>query len=155
AHLRMATSSLPAVLEPIGRDEGRPVLLSLFELYAHDFSEFVPLDLNANGRFDIAVSDRWWSRDDHFPFFLKWEGKLAGFALVRRGSRITGAYDVMDMAEFFVVRAARGKRVGTSAAHALFAAFPGTWEIRVRRANAPAARFWSRAVEAWTGQTVA
>jgi predicted acetyltransferase len=150
----MDTTGLPALLEPIGRDEN-PVLSNLFELYAHDFSEFVPLDLKANGRFDIRISEHWWTRDDHFPFFLRWGGKLSGFALVRRGSRITGEREVMDMAEFFVVRGARGKGVGTSAAHALFAAFPGVWEIRVRPANVPAAKFWSRAVEAWAGRTVA
>ena len=60
----------------------------------------------------------------------------------------------MDVAEFFVVRGALGNGIGMSVAHTLFEAFPGRWEVRVRRANAPAARFWGRAIEAWSGRAV-
>ena len=144
----------PATLEPIAQEQA-PILRNLFELYVHDFSEFVPLDLKAGGRFDVAIGEQWWTRADHFPFFIRWHGKLCGFALVRRGSRLNaGASDPMDVAEFFVIRGARGKGVGSSAAHALFTAFPGRWEIRVRRVNVAALKFWSRAVETWLGSAV-
>jgi predicted acetyltransferase len=141
------------VLEPINRAQAT-VLQNLVELYAHDFSEFVPLEIKSNGLFDVSFGDVWWTRDDHFPFFIRWNGKLAGFALARRGSRITNATDVMGVAEFFVLRGARGKNVGVSAAHALFTKFPGPWEIRVRQENAPARVFWSRAIEMWTGSVI-
>lgn len=140
-------------LEPIAKDQSS-VLDNLVELYAHDFSEHVPLDLKPDGRFGVSLGDGWWTRDDHFPFFVRWDGKLSGFALVRRGSRITNAADVMDVAEFFVVRGARGRRVGTQAAHALFEAFPGQWEVRVRRTNGLALKFWSRAMQSWLAQPV-
>jgi predicted acetyltransferase len=146
------TRPAQVVLEPVVREQAA-VLNNLFELYAHDFSEFVPLDVKPSGRFDVAVGEQWWARDDHAPFFIRWNGKLCGFALVRKGSRITGDGDVMDVAEFFVVRGARGKGVGAAAACALFAAFPGHWEIRVRQANAPALRFWSRVLASASGGT--
>jgi len=172
------------VLEPIGKEQA-PVLRNLFELYAYDFSEVVPLELGPNGRFDVSPGEVWWGRDDHFPFFIRWNGKLSGFALVRRGSRVTNAAarteaghrseagghpddrahpgagaasnagEPMDVAEFFVVRGARGNQVGAHAAHALFAAFPGRWEIRVRRSNVSAMKFWSRTLETWLGRPVA
>jgi predicted acetyltransferase len=141
------------VLEPIAREQAA-VLQNLFELYAHDFSEHVPLDLKATGRFDVSVGERWWT-DGHYPFFIRCDEKLCGFALVRRGSKFTGEMGVMDVAEFFVVRGARGRKVGATVAHALFTAFPGGWEIRVRQSNAAALRFWSRAVEKWVGRPVA
>ena len=75
--------------------------------------------------------------------------------LARRGSRITTATDVMDVAEFFVIRGARGKGVGAAAAHALLAAFPGRWEIRVRQTNPLAKRFWGRVAHTWAGRPVA
>lgn len=142
------------MLEPITKTEA-PTLRNLFELYAHDFSEFVPRDIGPNGRFDVPIDEEWWTIGDHFPFFIRHAGALAGFALIKRGSRLTDARDVMDIAEFFVVRGARGKNVGSSAAHALFTAFPGKWEIRVRRSNSTALAFWSRAVEKWLGRPVA
>jgi predicted acetyltransferase len=120
------------------------VLNQLFELYAHDFSEYVPLQLKASGRFEVAVSELWWTRDDHHPFFTMVNGRLAGFALARRGSKITGDTEVMDVAEFFVVRGERRKGVGQCAAQLLLTQFAGRWEVRVRQSNAPALAFWSR-----------
>ncbi len=137
-----------SILEPVAKADA-PILRNLFELYAHDFSEHVPLELKASGRFEVDPGGRWWTDDAHFPYFIRCNGgRLAGFALVRRGSRITGASDVMDVAEFFVVRGERRKGIGVVTAHALFDAFPGPWEIRVRHANTPAMSFWSRAVGA-------
>ncbi len=141
-------------LEPISRDQA-PVLGNLFELYVHDFSEYLPIDLQPSGRFDVPIGDQWWARDDHFPFFIRANGKLGGFALARRGSRAGGASDVMDVAEFFVVRSARRHGFGTAAAVALFDMFPGPWEIRIRRANPGALRFWSRVAASWLGRAVA
>ena len=98
-----STSPLPVVLEPCAQEQA-PTLRNLFELYAYDFSEVVPLELNSDGRFDVGVGEHWWSSEDHFPFLIRHDHKLCGFALVRKGSRLTGASDVMDVAEFFVVR---------------------------------------------------
>jgi predicted acetyltransferase len=140
-------------LHPIARDEAA-TLRNLFELYAYDFSELVPLELNASGRFEVPVPDRWWDAADHFPFFIRENQRLCGFALARRGSRISTATDVMDVAELFVIRGARGRGVGAAAAHALFAAFPGPWEIRVRRTNPLAKRFWARVAHDWTGRPI-
>jgi predicted acetyltransferase len=145
-----AEKSAPVVvLQPVARSEA-PVLVNLFELYVYDFSEFMPLELKASGRFEIPLSDGWWNEPHHHPFFIRSEDKLVGFALARRGSRVTGASDIMDMAEFFVLRGVRKKNIGSAAAHALLRAIPGRWEIRVRQSNA-ASRFWSRVAESWPG----
>lgn len=131
------------------------VLASLLELYVHDFSEHVPVPLKPSGRFELPLDERWWTAVDHFPFFVHHEGSLAGFALVRRGSRVTSELEVMDVAEFFVVRGLRRRGVGQAAAHALFSAFPGSWEVRVRRSNAAAQRFWSGVARSWLGHDAA
>lgn len=136
------------VLEPIAADQAF-VLANLFELYVHDFSEQLPLELKANGRFDLPVDACWWTSSEHFPFFIRSEGNLLGFALVRRGSRVSTAAEVMDIAEFFVVRGARRRGVGRSAARALFSAFPGRWEIRVRQSNRAASTFWQNVAQSW------
>jgi predicted acetyltransferase len=137
-------------LVPIGQAQSH-VLASLLELYVHDFSEHVAVELKPNGRFDLPLDERWWTSADHFPFLVEHAGSLAGFALVRRGSRVTAALDVMDMAEFFVVRGARRRGVGQAAARALFARFAGPWEIRVRRSNPAARQFWSQVAHSWLG----
>jgi predicted acetyltransferase len=133
-------------LQPI--EHARAATLSqLFELYAHDFSEHVPLQLEESGRFSLRPRERWWTEPDHHPFFVRSAGRLAGFALVSKGSQVGPERDVMDVAEFFVVRGERRKLVGQRAAHALLARFPGRWEVRVRHSNQPALTFWTHALQ--------
>lgn len=142
------------MLESIERDRG-DVLGRLFQLYAHDFSEHVPLGLTDSGRFDVSAGELWWSRADHHPFFVRIEGRLAGFALVRRGSKLDGDPNVMDVAEFFIVRGERQQGVGRQAVRALLERFPGRWQVRVRQSNPPALQFWSRVLNEWGAGGVA
>ena len=146
--------NLPVTLEAVA-PERAAVLANLFELYVHDFSEHVRAPLKPSGRFEVALDDAWWKSADHFPFFVLHDGELCGFALVRRGSRVTADCDVMDVAEFFIARGWRQQRVGMAAAHALFARFAGRWEVRVRQSNVGARRFWLRSAEVWLGREVA
>jgi predicted acetyltransferase len=147
----MNTTEVDVVLERVTRDSA-PTLDNLFELYAYDFSEHMPLQIKASGRFELTPGDVWWTRSDHFAYFIKFRGELAGFALLRGGSRVTNTPEVMDVAEFFVLRSIRGKGIGRIAAHALFRTFPGAWEVRVRRSNVAAMQFWSRVAESCVRQ---
>jgi predicted acetyltransferase len=151
AQVTETTTTVKIALVPIALAEA-PTLANLLELYAHDFSEYVPLELRQNGRFELVVGNEWWEADDHYPFFVHVEDKLAGFALVRRGSRVTDAADVMDVAEFFVVRGARRRGIGSEVVRELFRVFPGRWEARVRPGNAQALAFWPRAFAACSRQ---
>jgi predicted acetyltransferase len=141
------------VLESIERERA-DVLNALFELYVHDFSEHAPFKLKESGRFEVSAGELWWTRDDHHPFFVRVAGRLAGFALVSKGSKVADDPAAMDVAEFFVVRGERGKRVGQQAALALLGRFPGRWEIRVRQSNPRALKFWSRVLEVCSGRKV-
>jgi hypothetical protein len=53
-------------LEPIARERAS-VLQNLFELYVHDFSEQVPLQLQESGRFELSPGEVWWTRDATSP----------------------------------------------------------------------------------------
>jgi predicted acetyltransferase len=141
-------------LSPIARAQSE-VLTNVLELYVHDFSEHVSVPLKPSGRFELPLEESWWTCVDHHPFLIYSAGKLAGFALVRRGSRVSGDADAMDVAEFFVLRGLRRRRVGLAAAQALFARFPGRWEIRVRQSNRAAQSFWARAASSGLGHVAA
>jgi predicted acetyltransferase len=149
----MVRTDAAVTIEAMTR-ESAPILDNLFELYAYEFSEHMPLRIKASGRFELTPGDAWWTREDHFAYLIKFGAELAGFALVRAGSRVTGAPDVMDVAEFFVLRGLRREGIGRRAAHALFSAFSRAWEIRVRRTNVGALEFWSRTAAAWVRQPV-
>ena len=134
--------------------EQEPVLANMLELYAHDFSEFVDLKLDADGRFGYKRLPLYWKEPGRHPFLIKAGGRLAGFVFVRRGSELSGDADVWDVAEFFVVRGLRGLGVGTQAAHEVWRKFPGRWEVRVIDRNRKAKEFWARAIKDFIGEAV-
>ena len=134
--------------------EQAPILANLIELYAHDFSEFHDLDLGADGRFGYSSLPLYWSEPDRHPFLVRVDGKLAGFALVKRGSEVSGNEAVWDMAEFFVTRGYRRRGIGTQIAHEVWRRFPGAWEVRVMQSNISAYHFWARAISTLTGEAI-
>jgi predicted acetyltransferase len=126
--------------------EEESVMANLLELYAHDFSEFHHLELGADGRFGYRALPQYWSDPGCYPFLIKVDGRLAGLALVKRGSEVSYVEAVWDVAEFFIVRAYRRKGIGMKAAHEVWRRFPGWWEVRVMQSNRTALHFWERAI---------
>ena len=126
--------------------EHRRCLENLLELYIHDFSEFVPVDVGEDGRFGYADLPLYWSESHRRPFLARIEGKVAGFALVTRGPGLDGPNEVWDMAEFFVLRRYRHRGYGTEIAEAIWKLCPGRWQIRVRSNNLAARGFWESAI---------
>jgi predicted acetyltransferase len=120
-------------------------LAALLQLYVYDFSEMLGLELDDDGRF---VTPR---VDGRLAFLARTSGRLAGFALIQQGSRLSEDRELHDVAEFFVLRRHRRHGVGEAFATRLFARFPGVWEVRQRRENAAATRFWRRVIARYTG----
>jgi predicted acetyltransferase len=131
-----------------------PALSNLYQLYVHDFTEFVDLPLGSDGRFHYDPLPSYWTKPDRFPFMIWVDGKLAGFALVKKGSAFSGKAEVWDMTDFFVVRGERGKGIGCSVAMSLWQQFPGPWEVRVITANVPAQQFWRKATARFLGKAI-
>jgi len=132
--------------------EQEAVLANLLELYAHDFSELRDLDLGEDGRFGYGTLPLYWTEPGRYPFLIRVDGDLAGLVLVKRGSGISGAEVVWDMAEFFVVRGCRRRGVGTQAALEVWRRFPGVWEVRVMQKNDAARLFWAETISLFTGE---
>jgi predicted acetyltransferase len=128
----------------------KSTIANLMQLYLHDFSEFAQIgsahgEVAENGLFAYQWMDSYWEKEDRFPFTIRADGHLAGFALVNRWSALNRPLD-QSVAEFFVLRKYRRSGVGTRAAHALFERFEGQWEIPVAWYNQPALAFWRKAV---------
>jgi predicted acetyltransferase len=134
--------------------EQEPILANLLELYAHDFSEFHDLDIGADGRFGYMSLPLYWSEPDRYPFLVKMDGKLAGVALVKRGSEVSGNQTVWDMAEFFVLRGYRRRGIGIQIALEVWSRFPGPWQVRVMQSNVSAHHFWAHAISIFTGEAI-
>ena len=57
--------------------EQEPILANLLELYVHDFSEFLDLDIGEDGRFGYPSLPLYWSEPDRHPFLIR-TGRQAG-----------------------------------------------------------------------------
>lgn len=148
-----ASEASPPALEvrPAAPEEA-PVLANLLELYAHDFSLIADLHLGQDGRYGYSRLAQYWTDPTRLPFLVRVDGRPAGFALIARGSEISGDPKVWDVSEFFVVRRHRRRGVGVAVAHELWRRHPGRWEVRVMENNVPAIAFWAAAVRDFTGR---
>lgn len=135
--------------------EQEPIVANLLELYAHDFSEFHPVELGPDGRFGYGNLSKYWRERDHHPFLLRVDGKLAGLVLVKKEADVSGREAAWDVVEFFVVRGLRRRGVGKLAAWEVWMRFPGRWQVRVMESNQAALKFWKGAIAEFAGETMA
>jgi predicted acetyltransferase len=127
------------------------VLSNLLELYSHDLSDVFALELGANGRFGYEELPLYWSDSvRRFPFLIHVGTRLAGLALVTRGSPASDDPNDFDIAEFFVVRRHRRSGVGRRAAFLLWNRFAARWIVRVSEGNRNGLRFWASVIAEYT-----
>ena len=130
------------------------LLSNLLELYIHDMSEVFPhVQLGPDGRFGYSRLPLYWSEPDRrFAFLIRCDGRIAGFILVTRGSPAVPDPDVLDVAEFFVLRQYRRAGTGREAAFMLWQRLPATWIVRVleNNNNAGALAFWRDTIATFT-----
>jgi predicted acetyltransferase len=129
------------------------LLSNLLELYIHDLSAAFPgIELGPDGRFGYGGLALYWSEPERrFPFLIRCDGRVAGFALATLGSPATEDPDVFDVAEFFVLRRYRRSGVGRRAAVLLWNRLPGPWIVRVSEGNLGALPFWAGVIAELTG----
>ena len=139
------------VLEPAAPRDAA-VLSNLLELYSHDLSDVFALEPGADGRFGYQKLPLYWTEpESRFPFLIRVGTRLAGFALVTRGSPASDDPYDFDIAEFFVLRRHRRSGVGRQAAFLLWNRFAARWIVRVSEGNPEALRFWANVIAEYTG----
>ncbi|HEY6080924.1 MAG TPA: hypothetical protein VIW29_19050 [Polyangiaceae bacterium] len=127
------------------------LLGNLLELYIHDLSEAFAIAPGPDGRFGYPKLPLYWSEPEkRFPFLIRAGGKTVGFAFVTRGSPASDNPDVLDVAEFFVIRGQRRSGCGRRAAALLFDRLPGRWIVRVSEGNRGGMPFWESVISAYT-----
>jgi predicted acetyltransferase len=133
----------------------RALIRNLYPLYLHDLTAFTDFyDVDARGIFQPDYLPDWLDRQGPttHPLVFHEGGRPAGFALVGQAPfpHMTAGRDYR-MCEFFVLNRARRRGVGRRAAHAIFARFPGVWEVTELPRNTGATSFWRAVIGAYTG----
>ncbi|MFC6229606.1 GNAT family N-acetyltransferase [Paenibacillus allorhizosphaerae] len=130
--------------------EQKSVLRNLLELYKYDFTEFDPEDVNEHGLYGYTYLDHYWTEEGRHVFFVRVDGKLAGFAMVRQLGQTEEGIAIYAMAEYFIMRKYRRSGLGREFAFHLFDRFRGVWRVKQIEENMPARRFWSSIISEYT-----
>ena len=142
---------MPSIeLHAAQRDE-LETIENLMQFYMHDFSEWLPLKLGANGFFNLQDQQDYWRNPSTRPFLIKVDGELAGFVTVDDRTHLPGAEH--NIGYLFVSRRFRGQGVATFVASTLLSQLPGQWQIFHIDANQPARLFWASVIDDLTGGT--
>ena len=120
-------------------DADLPVVERLWQLYSHDMSEVRGTLPSTEGMFKAGRLPTYFDDPDACGYLIVYRDAPAGFAFVHGLSGQARA-----MGDFFVVRAARRRRVGYDVAQAVLARHPGRWEIGFQAENDGAPEFWRR-----------
>jgi predicted acetyltransferase len=137
------------------REDERELLLRLFEHYLYDFSEMEHADVDEAGLYVPPAAPfvaRHWTEPGKHAFLLRVAGKPAGFALLCESSLFPDSSYRRYLSAFFVLRAYRRRGYGEAMAKALFARFPGPWQVLEVRANPTAQAFWRTVIGEATGE---
>lgn len=120
-------------------DGDLPIVERLWQLYSHDMSEVRGTLPSAEGAYKAGRLPTYFGTPDACGYLIVYRDAPAGFAFVQGLSGETRA-----MGDFFVVRAARRRRVGYDVAREVLRRHPGPWEIGFQAENRGAPEFWRR-----------
>jgi predicted acetyltransferase len=130
--------------------EEKQILNNLLKMYCYEWSHYNKFDVNHQGEyeFEYHIAD-YWDKGNHYPFFVKVNGILAGFVLIDGKFELHSNYDY-EMAEFFIMYKYRLAGVGRYVAKAVFDMFHGKWGIERHPHNIASVRFWDSIVDEYT-----
>ena len=130
--------------------EEKALLIRLMELYLYEFSAFSRDDISEYGYYGYDHIDDYWNEEGRFPYLLRVDGKIAGFALIWPHCDYRTEEDARCVGEFFVMLKYRGMGIGRQAAMRLFDLHPGSWEVCYWKNNISAGEFWKKVVGEYT-----
>ncbi|WP_232699163.1 GNAT family N-acetyltransferase [Brevibacillus daliensis] len=127
--------------------EEESILQNLVQFYKYEFSIYLDtIKLNDKGLFKPFNLEDYWTKSNYHPFFIKVDGELAGFVLVRSETNT----EPNSIEQFFTMKNYNGKGVGRKAAKRIFDMFPGKWKIIQIQKNYPAQAFWRSVISDYT-----
>lgn len=126
------------------------VLDNLFQLYLHDISLSLPMDVNKDGLFDCDSLDVYINEKiNHYSFFIKVNNKYIGFALIDK-KLVESNNDNYELTMLFILNSYKNNGIGRLIAFKIFDMFEGNWEIKPTPHSKRAKKFWKRVIKEYT-----
>jgi len=138
------------------RDE-KEILLNLLEKYEYELSQYFVHYVNELGLYNfenLDGLDNFYFKDEKgWVFFIKVDGKLAGFAIVLNDYFYLKSRKAdYVLADLFVMYRYRGMGVGKFVANYLFDKFKGAWQLNAFVKNNKSVAFWLKVISEYTGK---
>lgn len=127
-------------ITPIGIKD-KEVLKKLIKEYEKEL-------LNIENPDKYKYLDSYWEKEDRYPYFIDVDEKIGGFVLVNSHNLINK--DGKNIAEFYIKKEFRNKKIGKTTAMKVFELFKGKWEVRELKENIPAQNFWRKVINEYT-----
>lgn len=145
-----STGARPNVTLEEAGPEAVPVLRRMMQLYLYDLGTIDGWNISAEGFYGNPEKiERFWTERGRRSFFIRADGALAGFVLIRDEATYAGA-GTHEISEFFVLRKFRRQGVGAQAARLAFDLAPGPWELSQLASNVAAQAFWRAVIDRYT-----
>ena len=114
-------------------------LHALMQPYLTELSQYDEVDA------DYPYFDAYWRDDDRWPYLIKADDQIAGFALVNKWSPSQLGTD-FAIAEFYILPAFRKNGIGSSTFLLLLEKHKGIWEVSIIGDNHTAHNFWKTTI---------
>ncbi len=130
--------------------EEKEILRNILEKYDYEFSQWDKRDVNMLGLFGYNYLDYYWTEEKRWVYFIKVDGKLAGFVMVIDLPEVHDRETDFQMAEFFVLYKYRRSGVGRQAFFEVLNLHKGRWQLKMHPANIASVHFWNRVIGEYT-----
>jgi predicted acetyltransferase len=123
------------------RVEDKPVIWNLFQFYCYDTSVEDECDVEKTGLYSLSKDyfGQYWSLPTWRAHLLRWEGSIAGFALLEDSDALPGA---MELADLFVMRRFRRHGIGRLVVSHFMSNRTVPWTVVVFDEATEAKAFW-------------
>ena len=128
----------------------KEILNNLMEKYLYEFSQWDKNDINENGLYDYPYLDCYFTEENRFPYFIKFNGKLAGFALISDYPEVEGEKTDLCLSEFFIMHKFRRKGIGKEAVRLILDRHHGKWQLKRHPHNTASVCFWDSVIKEFT-----
>lgn len=125
-------------------------MMNLLEKYLYEFSTWEKTDVDDNGNYGYEYLDCYFTEENRFPYFIKVDGKLAGFILVSDYPEVPEEKTDYCLSEFFVMNKYRRKGYGKEAVFQVLNLHHGKWQLKRHPHNTASVCFWDNVIDKYT-----
>ena len=134
----------------LARPQEKETLRNLMEKYLCEFSQWELTDVDEQGLYGYQWLDFYFTEKNRWPYFLRVDGKLAGFVRVNDFPEVPEEKMDYCISEFFILPRYRRRGVGKEAVFRILDMHRGKWQLKRHPHNIPSVHFWNRVVNEYT-----